>query len=424
MTALITRHRMVQLTGFASTQLAVQVIGFGSGIVLVRYMEQAQYGYYTLALSMASIANTLSDLGLATAVMAIGGRLTGQPRAMGQLVCDANALHRRLAWVSFAVLAPCFAVLLLRQHAQPWQVAALTVLIVASAALNVRAAVALSVARLLGHVRVQQKLDLAVNAAKLGVLLAAIWIVLDATVACLVNLGVAAAYFVVLSRHVDTHLDLPVAPAGEHVAALRQHLWRQAPNAIYYVLSSQLAVWLIGIFGSAERVAEVGALSRLGALFTVIGAVSAALVLPYFARRDGPADLAAGFASVNGFFAAMLTALVALAIAFPTSILWVLGGRYGALHSELVWMVIAATLSSWGGTVYSIGCARGWVMPVGLVVSTGVLATVGAASVVDVSSVRGSFMINTTTGFVGTAVAIGYFAWQLRRHTRLKAAIS
>ena len=416
MSALITRHRLARLSGFASTQLVVQVIGFASGIVLVRYMEQAQYGYYTLALSMAGIANVLGDLGLATAVLAIGGRLTGQPRAMRQLVCDASALQRRLAWVSFTVLAPCFIVLLLRQHAPPWQVVAVTVLILASAALNVRACVALSIARLLGHLRVQQRLDLVVNTAKLGVLFAATWVALDATIACLVNLAVAAAYFVVLSRHVDGHIGLPATPLGEHNAALHRHLWKQAPNSVYYVISSQLAVWLIGFFGNAERVAEVGALSRLGALFTMVGAVSAALVLPYFAREDATAGLAAGFASVNGFFAATLGLLVALATAFPAAILWVLGGQYGALHSELIWMIVASTLAAWAGTVYSIGCARGWVMPVSLAASTGVLATVVAASMVDVSSVRGSFMISTATGLVGTVVAIGYFLWQLRRH--------
>jgi hypothetical protein len=189
-------------------------------------------------------------------------------------------LHRRLAWLSFGVLIPCFVVLLLRQQAAPWQVAALTVTIVATAVLSARAGVALSIARLLGHIGIQQKLDLGVNVVKLGLLVAATWLVLDATVASLMNLGVAAATFFMLARHLDTHTDLPAQPSGAHAAALRQHLWKQAPNSVYYVLSSQLALWLIGIFGTAERVAEIGALSRLAALFTVIGAVSAALVYP------------------------------------------------------------------------------------------------------------------------------------------------
>lgn len=424
MGALITRQRMARLGSFASTQLAVQLIGFVSGVVLVRYMEQAQYGYYTLAVSMASIAIILSDLGLATAVMAIGGRLLGQPRALGALVADANALHRRMAWLSLGVLLPCFVVMLLRQQAGPWQVAALAVTIVATAVLSVRAGLALQMARLLGHVGLQQKLDLGVNLVKLALLMAATWLVLDATVACLVNLGVAAASFVVLTRHLDAHIELPARATGTQAAPLREHLWKQAPNSVYYVLSSQLALWLIGVFGSAERVAEVGALSRLAALFTVISAVTAALVLPYFARQDGPSELATGFASINAFYAALLLTLVTVAMAFPVPILWVLGSGYGGLQTELVWMVVAATLSAWGGAIYSIGCARGWVLPIGWTVSTGVLATAVAASLVDVSTVRGSFMINTATGLVSTVVAIGYFSWQLRRHVRLKAVAS
>lgn len=421
MGALITRQRLARLGGFASTQLAVQVIGFCAGIVLVRYMGQAQYGYYTLAVSMASMAVIFTDLGLATAVMALGGRLLGQPRALGGLVADANALHRRMAWLSFAVLVPCFALLLLRQKAPPWQVAALTVTILATAVLTARTGVALSIARLLGHVGLQQKLDLGTHLVKLSLLMAATWLTLDATVACLVNLGVAAAGFAVYARHLDQHIELPARADGAHAAALKQQVWKQGPNSIYYVLSSQVALWLIGIFGSAERVADMGALTRLAALFTVIAAVSSALVWPYFAREDRPAELAAGFASVNAFYAALLASLVALAMAFPAPLLWVLGKGYGGLHAELVWMVVAATLWTWGSTVYGIGAARGWVTPVGWMASTGVLGMALVASAVDLATVRGSFMIHAAAGFTSTVVACGYFSWQLRRHTRLCA---
>jgi len=84
--------------------------------------------------------------------------------------------------------------------------------------------------------------------------------------------------------------------------------------------------------------------------------------------------------------------------------------------------VAATTLAAWGGTVYSIGCSRGWVLPVSLAISTGVVATAGAASVVDVASVRGSFIINAATALVSTLVAIAYVTWKLRNHSRLGAA--
>lgn len=424
MATLINRHRVTRLTGFASAQLVVQLLAFAGGLVVVRHMELAQYGYFTLALSLAGVATTLGDLGLATAVMAQGGPLARQPLALGQLLADAGRQHVRMAALASAVLLPFALALLLRQHAPLWQALALALLVAMVAVLNVRAGLALSVARLLGHVGLQQKLELGLGCAKLAALLLASWLMLDATVASAVNVAAAAAAVWVLRGHMARHAPAPERAAGLHLPALRRQVWQQAPNAIYYVLSSQIAVWLIGIFGSAERVAEVGALGRLGALFSLIGAVSATLVLPYFARRESGAELSSGLVAINGFFALLLASLLALAWTVPEVLLWVLGAHYAGLHNELCWMLTASTLAAWGGTLYSIGCARGWVMPFWLVAGSGVLATAGAALSVDVSTVRGSYLINTVTALTATVVALVYLVLQLRRHARSTAPLT
>jgi hypothetical protein len=427
MSALITRHRLLQLTSFASTQLVVQVIGFAVGIVLIRSMNQVDYGYYTLALSMVGMASVLTDLGLSAGVMAQGGPLFLDKPALSAVLRDADVLHRRLTLPCFVVLLPCFTLMLLRQQVSLQEILVLLMLIAATTWFTVRGGLVLSVVRLMGFVGYQQRLDLAIGASKLAIVLALAWLAsgLNAPMACLVNLGVAAAGLALLRRHLVGQGMLPNATCQSGTnEGLKKHLWKQAPNSIYFVLSSQLALWLIGIFGNAERVAEVGALGRLAAVFTVIGAVSAAMILPYFARQDSPSALSAAFASVNIFFGVLLALLTGLAALFPAAILWVLGGQYSNLQTELVWMVIAATLSAWGGTLYSIGCARGWVLPVWLAVSTGLAATVAAAIVVDVATVRGSFIINTATALSGTVVSFGYLVWRLRRHAFEKAGVA
>ena len=424
MTGLVTRRRLARLGGVASAQVGVQLLGFAAGVLLVRHMEQVQYGYYTLALSMASVGVILTDLGLASAVMAIGGRLIGQRAALGHLVSDAHMMHRWLSLLSCVVLVPCFGAMLLNQQATPAQSALLVALTLVNTALNVRSGVAQTVLRLLGKIGFLQRLDLAVNAAKLGVLMLATTVALDAGVALIVNLGVAAVTWWMLGRQMAGQVERTHVAAGRHAHALTRQIRQQAPNAIYFVLSSQVTVWLIGIFGNAQRVAEVGALGRLAALFSVLGAVTGALVLPYFARRHSLQELNSGFVGINAFYAALLALLVALTMAYPSAALWVLGGNYAGLHSELVWMMAAATLAAWGGTLYSVACARGWVVPFGWVVGTGVLSTALAAGMVDVGSVRGGFVINTTTAATGTAVSFLYFVWQMRRHARLKAALA
>jgi len=59
---------------------------------------------------------------------------------------------------------------------------------------------------------------------------------------------------------------------------------KQAPHSIYYCLQGQITVWLISIFGNADSVADVGALSRLAVVFSVLGALSSEIVFPAFAR--------------------------------------------------------------------------------------------------------------------------------------------
>ncbi len=416
MTSLFTRGRVRRLAGFASAQVGVQALGFASGIVLVRHMDTAQYGYYTLAITMVGVASVLTELGIATGVLALGGRLAGEARALAALVGDAHRLHRWLAGAALCLVLPAFAALLLHQHAGPLQTVLLAAIGGASALLTVRTAIALSVARLAGHLVLQQRVDLALNALRLVVLLLVAQVALDATVASLVNLGMAAGAYLAWRRYLARELGvLPPLPGAQR-RALRDVVLRQAPNSLYFVLSSQLTVWLVGMFGTADRVADVGALGRLGVAFAVVASVMGAVIQPYFARHHEPAELESGFVALNAFFAAVLALLGAAATFHPAPILWILGPHYAGLQAELVWMVLATGLSAWAGALYTIGCGRGWVLPGLLGIGGGLAATVLGLRLFDVATVAGNYKLATLTAGVALAVNFGYLARCLARH--------
>lgn len=418
---LLTRARLSRLATFASAQVGVQVLGFASGIVLVRQMDPSQYGFYTLAVTMIGVASVLTELGIAVAVLAIGGRLAGQQAALAGVVRDAHSLHCRLAAIGLGLVLPAFALLMLHQQARPLQIALLVAIGGASAVLNVRNSIALSIARLAGHLALQQKVDLGMNALRLIALMIVATVTLDATVASLLNLGVAVGAFLAWQNYLGHQLGPAVRTRGEHRAALRDFVARQAPNSAYYVVNGQLAVWLVGIFGTADRVADVGALGRLGAGFAVIAAVMGALIQPYFARNHDAADLEAGFVALNAFFAAFVAALVAAAVFFPTTILWILGAHYANLRAELVWMLMATGLGAWAAALYTIGCGRGWVLPSALGIGCGVGATLAGLACFDVATVAGNFKLNTLTAAVALVLNFIYVALCLARHRRQTA---
>ncbi|MDL2336849.1 MAG: hypothetical protein QFE16_03315 [Pseudomonadota bacterium] len=414
MAALVTRRRMARLGGFASTQLVVQGIGFASGIALVQSMDQAQYGHYTLALSMVGLANVLLDLGLSTAVLAQGGALHAEPQRLGGLLGDAFAIQRRLLIAGTLLLLPAFAAMFFRQGLEWREVAVLSLLVIACTAFNVHNALAMTVVRLRGDLSMQQWLEVGVNLGKLLLVLAAATILLDAQIAVGVNVIAAAVMLWLLRRYLVAHCGHAESATHEHSHALKSFILRQAPNSLYYCFIGQIAIWLVGVFGSAERVAEVGALGRLAALFTVIGAVVGALVQPYFARASTRRELISGFVALNAFFAILTATLVGVAWVLPTALLWILGKRYAGLTDEVVWMVVASAISSWSGALYAMGAAKGWLVSPLLMIPLGIGTLTWAACTLDVSTVIGSFMMNSAVATVAWVLTFGLVSLRLK----------
>ena len=77
--------KLAGVLSFSLAQAAVQAIGFGVGLLLVRLLSIQDYAYYALAVSMVGLANVMLDLGLGNALLACGGPLRQWPRRSGSV---------------------------------------------------------------------------------------------------------------------------------------------------------------------------------------------------------------------------------------------------------------------------------------------------------------------------------------------------
>ena len=59
----------------AAVQAVVQILGFVSGILVIRSLSQQEYAYFTIANTMQGTLNLLADIGISAAVISIGGRI-------------------------------------------------------------------------------------------------------------------------------------------------------------------------------------------------------------------------------------------------------------------------------------------------------------------------------------------------------------
>src|SRR3979409_1893447 len=102
-----TALQRVRVVGkFAFVQAVVQVIGFLSGILLIRHLDQREYAYFTIANTMQGTLNTLADIGISVGLVSIGGRVWQDRNRFGQLIRTASNLRRKLGLIAALVITP------------------------------------------------------------------------------------------------------------------------------------------------------------------------------------------------------------------------------------------------------------------------------------------------------------------------------
>ena len=72
--------------GFVTVQVIVQIIGFLSGILLIRVLDQREYAFFTIANTMQGILNLLADIGISIGLVSIGGRVWQDRTRFSELI--------------------------------------------------------------------------------------------------------------------------------------------------------------------------------------------------------------------------------------------------------------------------------------------------------------------------------------------------
>ena len=423
MAKLISRSQLSKLAKYLSTQAAVQILGFAGGLLLVRYMNKFEYGLYTLSMYVLGATSVMTDLGIASGMFAIGGRMHRNRAHLGALLSDGLGIQKKLALGALAVLVPLATLLFLRQGATSIPAFALALLSVLPAFVTTRNLMRMNLARLISTLKFQQSLDLLVSITRLVCIVAAVFMFLDAITAAFINfLGFIVSFFILKWYMKKECLPSTIKSDGRHSRELWSIVRRQSPNSLYYLLSGQIATLLVSILGNADRVADIGALGRLSMIFTLIASVMTAITLPNFSQAETQSRLVGVFATVSIGFALLFASLILLSEAIPGKLLWILGNKYAGLESELTWMVAATTLSAWAGALYGLGCARAWITPASISIPAGLLTMAIAVRLVDMSSVRGAFILNTAAAVIALVINSGYICFRLYQHRTVNQA--
>ncbi|PZR73910.1 MAG: polysaccharide biosynthesis protein [Chthoniobacterales bacterium] len=411
-------HRARVVGSFAIVQAAVQIVGFLSGILLVRQLDQREYAYFTIANTMQGTLNVLADIGISIGLVSIGGRVWHDRHRFGQLVNTALGLRRKLGALAIVLVTPVVCFMLLKNGASVGYTAILIAILLFGLVVQLSLGVLGVVPRLRSDVGRIQTIDMTGAIARILALVALMYLFLNGAVALAIGSATLLLQYWMLRRYVAGVIDLKAPENAEDRDAMRGFIRSQAANAVFFCLQGQITVFLISFFGHVTSVAEVGALGRLAMIFAVLSHLLSNVFAPAFARCQSLGKLRWQYAAIVGAVAGFSLAVIGAAYLFAHEFLFVLGNKYAHLERELLLMVAGAVITAMAGTLWALNAAKAWIAGSWLYIPLTLATQLAIIPSTDFSSVRGVLMFNLISAIPSLVLNLilsfrGFRNWQL-----------
>ncbi len=379
---------------FLSIEIMVQGLNVLTGIWLVRILSQNEYAYYTIAMGMLSTISLMSDSGISFGITAIGGKVWRDRFRFGQLINTALRIRYFLAAISITLVSPVLIWMLVHNGASWGYTILITLIVLIGVNFQLTSAVLMIVPRLHSQIRIIQNLDLISSLSKFFLLVIAYFTMLNAALATATSVVAYAVYRFGLGNLVTQKIDTEASQNPEDRKEIIKIIKRTAPNTVFYCFQSQITLLLLSLFGSVQNIAEIGALGRLTLVFSITSSVLGNIIVPSFVRcQSYQLLLKRYFLIVLGASLFSLLLLI-LAIVFPHQVLWILGGKYQHLDSELALVILAAGLNFISGVMWSLNSSKAWLNGVMLQIPGTLLIQVIGIMFLNLSTLHGVILFS------------------------------
>lgn len=393
------------LADFVLGQGALQGISILIALYLVRTLSISDYAKYGLAIGFQFTTTVLMDLGYTSTIIPLVGDRVGDRALVGRYVRAAKVHRDRTFWAMAPVAGVLFLYITHRQHWNwPVQIALLASILLAlySSGPVAYFGAPLILYRRLRAFYVPQSLTnccrlLAYSLLRLAGSLNA-WVA-----AALGAVNITLNGFLLKRKSLES-IEWPEAPDPIIQAEVQRYIVPAIPALILGAFHGQIALFLMGIFGSTVDLAQVAALTRLGQIFNLMMTFNVVIVEPYVARlrRD---HLPRTYFLLLVLALLGCTALTVLSFAAPGIFLWPLGKQYASLRNLIGWVVMTACINYIAGLIWIMNRSRKWIFWRGSIAEIGLVVMVQLvfAAIFGVQNTWHAVMFNFVTSLAYVA---------------------
>ena len=343
-------------------QAAVQALAFASGILVIRLLPVHEYALYTIANTVLGILTMLADMGVSSGVMSQGGKVWRDRSALGAVLATGMELRRKFSFYGLLAAIPVLLYLFHKHDASLLASSLLVLSMLPAFAATLSGRLFEIPAKLHQEVVPLQKIQVSSNLLRLVLNAVALFVFPYAAAAMAISGAAQLAANFRLRKLSQERADT-TAPADPNVRAeILKIVRRSVPMGIYLSLLNNSYLWLISIFGTTTAVAQIGALGRLAMVLAAFQIVFTTVIAPRFARfPDHPGRLALRYFSIEAALSLFAAAIVGAVWMFPNQILFILGGNYSDLQTEVVLMAMVAAIGLVRNGIHSLNAARGYI---------------------------------------------------------------
>jgi len=401
-----------------------QGIALLSGIISIRMLPVAEYGLYTLGMSVTQLGLILSDLGLSGAVSSV---IAGSENPSDALILVRRELVRyRIVlcgiWISFAAIGYPYYSKWIPEGAKavlgPLQVGLISATFVALLWFHSHVALFRGAAPMSTVARMD-----------IG----------TAIVRCIFTIGSVLIVPTAESGLAGLLLSYMVAGGVVHWAISRIQVTNTAPDSevvfwqvrrlkevfgpvvlpsLFFAIQSYAVTYLTLQRGSITDLAVVSAVTRFGQVYAILGGVNTSLVQPFLARQVSWAKLKLAVLAVLGLAVCVAVSVVGLATLSSPFLVTILGDQYREHASLIPLGLTGPSIYFIGTSIYGVLLSRGQTGGQWLTIPFGLAGIVAGLYLIPFG-VPGDFLIfeivRCSTFFLCQIVLLGIWLNQVRR---------
>lgn len=379
-------------------QILFQVMGFGISLISVRALTKPEYAIYTILAAVQGMLSNTSNSGIMTGFKKIGSENWENSTNLAVLIKTTLDVRKYLVGIAFITVGIYAYVLLDNQGVGSFEICiflfALLVIIFPETNMVIfREAILLK-----GKFLIVQNAALLKQFLRLAPLLALFLFFKGyITIKIILAITIVATWIAhrVLKHKTLKILDFPKTKINpDYRKVLLKYVKLNWHNSMFYAFKEQISIFFLGLFGTSDNLANLGALSRFGLIFLGVSAIMTNIVGPAFSTAKSKPKLLKIIKNTTLLLLAVSILTVVIGYLFADEMLWVLGDGYSGLRYELILILLLSLINVSFASINALNNARGWIQfSPKFEIPVNIISILIGAFIFDISTVAGTIYL-------------------------------